>query len=905
MGGGEPVEGRSVAPRWRRCIGRRLLVERIIHHVELLERDSELHALASALTDVLGGRGRFVVVSGEAGIGKTALLQTFLEQHGWRARVLWGCCDALQTPRPRGPFLDIAHRVGGDFERAVLEGDRETTFTALLSEIEKEDVATTLVVEDVHWADEATLDLLRLLGRRLRPLRCLVIVSCRHEEMGPNHGLRSVIGALNVDDVCHIRLSPLSETAVATLAERTGRVAEDLFVITGGNPFYVTEVLSWDTEGIPITVSEAVLSRVFRLSEAARGVVELVGIAPSRVELPLLEALGVVPEAVDECLRSGLLVHEGGDIAFRHELARQAVEESIPPIQRRRLHQRVLAALSNLDEPAPASLARLAYHAEQAGEAAAVLAFATAAAEQAARLGAHREAAAHYQSTLRHADRLDARDRARLLERASYELLLNDRLDEALEKRRSALEIWRSVGDRLRVGDNLRWMSRLLWICGDGEQAKRHARQAVETLGRLPASRELATAYSNLSQLHMLAQERREAVAWGGKAIELARQLDVPETLAHALNNVGTAEWLAGNEEGRSQLEESLRIALELKLEEDAKRAYVNLGATAVSLRDYRRAMQYLDEAIEYCVMHDVQLCHSYLLGSRARIRFDQGDWTTALEEALAALDDPADPPLLKIPAQVVVARIRTRWGELGESTLLDQARDAAASSGELQWIAPVAAARAESAWLSGDLAAVCLEARPAYELALAREDAWAIGELGLWMWRAGEISASPSGAALPFALQIDGNWEAAAAAWDRIGCPYERAEALADGNTEFALRTALDIFERLGAKPAAAAVRRRMREQGIQGIPRGPRPSTVANPAWLTSREMEVLHLLVEGLRNAEIAERLYISPKTVEHHVSAVLTKLGVDSRAEVPVTALRMGIALFQDGGAATPT
>ena len=281
-------------------------------------------------------------------------------------------------------------------------------------------------------------------------------------------------------------------------------------------------------------------------------------------------------------------------------------------------------------------------------------------------------------------------------------------------------------------------------------------------------------------------------------------------------------------------------------------------------------------------------------------MRFEQGDWAAALEEALVVIDDPTTPPLLKIPAQVVVARIRTRRGEPGASTLLQQARDVAASSNELQWMAPVAAALAEAAWLTNRPSDIAALARPVYQLAVECGDAWTMGELALWMWRAGEITSSP-GAALPFRLHIEGHWKSAAAAWEQLGCPYEQAEALADGDDDSALQTALAIFEELGANPAATALKKRMRARGIALHRRGPRPSTITNPAQLTTRELEVLGLLTQGLRNSQIAERLYISPKTVEHHVSAVLAKLGVASRAEVPVTAFRMGIVASQDEGA----
>ena len=150
-----------------------------------------------------------------------------------------------------------------------------------------------------------------------------------------------------------------------------------------------------------------------------------------------------------------------------------------------------------------------------------------------------------------------------------------------------------------------------------------------------------------------------------------------------------------------------------------------------------------------------------------------------------------------------------------------------------------------------------------------------------------------PSRLPEPYVLQCAGDWQSAAAAWERLGCPYEQALALAEGDTK-ARRAAFEIFDRLGARATAERLKQQLGAEHTQGIPRGPRPSTRCNPAGLTNQQLEVLQLVTDGLRNAEIAETLQITPKTVEHHVSAVLTKLHVRSRAQAVTRAHHLGLS-----------
>ena len=313
----------------------------------LLERDAVLDNLRRTLADALAGRGRLVFVAGEAGVGKSASVRGFCDEASASVPVLWGGCDALFTPRPLGPFLDIAEEAGGELPTAVEKGAacgrcRPSAGAA------GPRAPTIVVVEDVHWADEATLDVLRLLGRKLGQTPLLVLATYRDEELDRVHPLRIVLGELaTYPYVERVQIPPLSPEAVAELAASAEVDAIELHQLTGGNPFFITEVLASGSGAIPSTVRDAVLARAARLTGAARGVLDAVAIAPPHVELWLLEALaGEEVTALEECLSSGMLVQRARAVEFRHELARLAIEETLEPRRRLSLHRRALAALA-------------------------------------------------------------------------------------------------------------------------------------------------------------------------------------------------------------------------------------------------------------------------------------------------------------------------------------------------------------------------------------------------------------------------------------------------------------------------------------------------------------------------------------------------------------------------------
>jgi len=780
-------------------------------------RRDELARLDAALDGVLAGTaasGLVALVAGEAGIGKSALVKRFTERHAADARFLVGACDPLLTPRALGPLHDIARQTGGRLaELLAAASPREQLFAALLDELDQPARPQVVVVEDAHWADEATLDLLVFLGRRMEQAKALLIVTYRDDELAVDHPLLAVISNLPQEAVRRLPLQPLSEAAMAELARLAGRPAAGLHALTGGNPLLVTEMLAAGEPGVPATIRDLVLARLAGLPAEAQKVVRLVAVVPTRTELWLLEeTLRPEPAAVERCAEAGLLVIEEEAVGFRHELLRQAVEGSISALGRRSLHRRVLQVLSDT-QGRGVDIARLVHHARQADDADAVLRYAPEAARQAAAVAAHREAVGHYRAALPHADRLPPADRAELLEGYSVEAHLSGLATEALSARQDAVALREAADDPEKVGEGLRWLSRVSWWAGRRKEAEEAAARAITVLETVEPGHQLAMAYSNQAQLDMLASRTEETLAWASRAIELAERLGDQETLTHALTNIGTARLFSGDPAGRAELEQAFEVAVAAGLEDHAARALVNLAGSTVEMRDYRHALGDLDRALGLVSQHDLAGYIHYLLGVRASVRLDLGDWAGAEQDARTALSEweqRRQGGIGAVYALVTLGRLQARRGDPDAAATLQEGSERSSATGELQWIGPVAAARAEHAWLQEATGRIAEEAAGAFELAVEVRHPWFAGELACWLWRAGARPEVPV-VAEPYRLLLAGDWRAAAAAWQALGCPYERALALAHGDAE-AGREALRLLDGLGASQSAERVRRQLR---------------------------------------------------------------------------------------------
>ncbi|MEA2481836.1 MAG: hypothetical protein QOJ07_3758, partial [Thermoleophilaceae bacterium] len=654
--------------------------------MELLERERERATLSAALTESLGA-GRVVLVVGEAGIGKTALVTAVAEDLTAPRRVYWGACDPLITPRPLGPLRDVA-RVAGGRILAALDGpgSREDVLAAALDELA---ASAVLVIEDLHWADDATLDLVALLGRRLvRSPGCLILTS--RSDALPE--VRRVLGALPRECLRRIEPGPLSEHAVARLAQEAGREASDLHAVSGGNPFFVTEALTAPAGEVPASVRDTVALRVDALGAAAREVVERCAVVPGSTELALA---GGDAAAIDECIAAGLLQLHGEALAFRHDLARLAVQEGISPVRRRELDRRVLAALEARGD---ADLARLVHHARHAGDADAIRRLAPAAARTASAARGHRQAWEHWEAAL------EAGGGAEALEGVSHEAYLCGRLDRAVEAARALLAVHEAAGDTLATGDALRWLSRVLWWWGQGSEATEVGDRAIAVLEAFPESRELAMALSARSQLAMLSEDAQQAITLGMRAVTLARRLDDDEIVAHGLTNLGTAT-IGGphSERGRALIEEAFVLAAGIGHDDHAARALENIATgSLMRRRDDPRVDGDVERALRFARERELDGYVQYLLGVRATLRERRGDWHAAEADAHASLAMGEQFGVSQCPALLVLGRLQARRGEPEAGATLDEAWERAVASQESQRLAPAATARAEHAWLEG-----------------------------------------------------------------------------------------------------------------------------------------------------------------------------------------------------------
>ncbi|MDP9144956.1 MAG: helix-turn-helix transcriptional regulator, partial [Actinomycetota bacterium] len=531
-------------------------------------------------------------------------------------------------------------------------------------------------------------------------------------------------------------------------------------------------------------------------------------------------------------------------------------------------------------------LARAAHHARVGGDIDALVRLAPLAARRAAEMESHSEAVAHLRALEPYLDHLDAEMCADHYDLWAFEEYLGNEADRAEEIIETGISFRRRLGDPAKLGNSLLIGSRIAWVRNRRASAVELANEAASVLEPV-GGEDLAISYSTVSQLAMLASDEERTLVFGEKAIAVAG--DGPSLArAHALNNIGSVKLVARYPEGRKELEESYAMSAELGLSHDQIRAAVNLGWSAIYFRDLTTAEVWVDRAYDLAMQREIPAFETYTVAALALIAEMRGAWAEAESRARDVLDNPSGLGTARVVASTLLGRLQARSGEPEAKSHLLDGWELAVRADEIQRKGPSAAALAEYVWIGGELdSGIFPQLREVLRECLERESLWIGGELAFWLYLINEINEIPEGAAEPYLLAGAGEWEKAASFWEQREIPYDRAVALSLGSTAAKVE-ALSIFDELGATPLASRLRTELVGAGVTGVPRGPTRATRENPFGLTPRQMDVLRHMAEDMTNAEIADRLFVSNRTVDHHVSAILGKLGAGTRSEAVAVA-----------------
>jgi DNA-binding CsgD family transcriptional regulator len=821
------------------------------------------------------------LVTGEPGIGKTALVEVFLAALPGETRTLVGRCDDLTIPRPLGPFSDLIGSVPAMLEQAILDGaPPQLLHPLLLAELDLRSRPTVLVVEDVHWADDATLDALTFLMRRVARLQALVVLTLRTGEAPADSPLHAMLGEIPPASATYVDLAPLSEAAVAELA---GDAAPAVFAATRGNPFFVTQLAEAEPDtDVPTSVAHVVLARAARLEPDARRLVELIAVVPRRIATRVLDrALPDWPAAAAEPERRHLLEVRPLYVAFRHELVRDAIRESIPASLRRQLHAEVLEALlANGADPAD-----IVHHATAAGADDVVAEHVLEAARRAAASQSNRQAWAHYHRATDFLERHPAAERALILEELAGAAHLVGRFGDAIAAIGQAIGLRRDLGDDESVGRCTLFLSRMHWFAGDGAAARGEAAEAAAILEGSGDLLGAAAASGYLARLAMLAADPDAAAALAARTDQLAALAGDEEWRIHALVTRASIGQMSDPDPTPSLAAYHEALAAGFTHE-----AHVALGNSTHALMTWghgRAAAEQVARAVSEAEEYELHHFAAYSRTMRAWLDARAGRWDAAERAATAEVTRGGS--VAGLVARTVLAELAVRRGDEDAGTRVTALRADAERTGELERLVPVLDLLVERSLTAGT-------PPPAELLSSMTEQMASDPHLAVRVAAAARLVGldAPADTSLPspYALVATGDWRAAADAFGREGWGYERALLQSFLDDEESLGEALATARELGAEPLVRRVSDRLRGCGY-AVPRGPRRSTQANAAGLTPRQVEVLELVVSGLSNLDIAEQLVLSERTVEHHVAAVLRKLGTSSRHAAARRAAELGM------------
>jgi len=846
----------------------------------LAERSAELARLHRGLEQARAGNGVVVFVEGEEGVGKTSLVDAFVADVETDTRVLAGACDDMLAPRPLGPFRDMLR--GSGISTTALRGpeDREALIEAMLETMSQTLRPAVVVIDDAQWADDATLDVIRYLGRRLVDLPAMLIVVFRSGAPAHNKHLDRTLGNLAGHNVLRIELGGLSDAVVARLATESGAEPAEIVPLVAGNPFYLSEVLATPESSLPISVRDAVASRLLALPAETQRALELVSVAPRGVDLDLVEA--VVPSAalyLEPAETARIIVVEGGLVRFRHELARRSVEHGLGNTRQIGLHRQLLDHLVS----AEADPATIVHHAAAARVRTLIARYGPRAVSQAVFAGDHRGTITLVIATLEVETEIEPATLARLHADAAFAYYALNRFHDASASAQVAVGMWRELNIAEHLANTLLLSARMHTMTGRSQSAREAAMEAFEILKPLGHSRDLALACAMIGYLNATEAECDAAFSWCNRAVELARRVDAVDVETHALIYRGLARIGLGDLGGFEDNTAAIVNARRLDHGDFLSRAASNRAAALIWLGRHPEAGAALDVADEAAREHQLDCLRFHVAVQRSHIELFQGRWDEAATRLRGLITTDRDPAAAMIIPLALLGRLSIRKGEENGRQHIERAWGMAVESRQSYRIAVAGGARVEMAWLDDDGETLSETAAVLLPLATKANLTYLRGDVLRYLRRMGEpvtgFANCPSG----FAEGIAGDWSAAARAWRQAGNPFEEAmERLESPDVGVAFE-GLRTLDDLGATATAARYRRTLRNKGVPGIPRGPQRATREIQAPLTPRQHEILALVANGLTSPQIAAVLYLSRRTVDNHISTILTRLDVSTRAE----------------------
>jgi ATP/maltotriose-dependent transcriptional regulator MalT len=930
----------------------------------LIGRTAELARLDAALTQAQSGSSVLLFVAGDAGIGKSRLIETFSGQARERDAIVFtgGCLDLAEGAAPYAPFVaalrPLADELSGD-ELAHVLGEAPRELGALLPELcgrppDRRDGAergrlyelalglfrrmaalhpAVLVLEDLHWIDPASADLLAMLGGNLRRAGVVIIGTYRSDEVPRDHPLHGTILELERSGRAErIEVSGLTHDEVA--AQVTGilgtkpaeRQIASLFDRSEGNPFFVEELVAAGPTTGELTASlrDVLLTRVERLDPATRRVLHAVATIGRVGDEELIATVTELPpdeleSALHEAVAHRLLVVSGDGYDVRHALLREALHADLLPGQRNRLHGAVAAALENSGVPAES-----ARHWYAAGNRPRALAGFVAAANAAQATNAWAVALAHYERALRlWPDVADAEARcglshAELLALAAEVAMAEGETDRAAELTLASMAQVDPHTSPLRAAGLHILLGRIRWVEGDLAAACASYDDAVALLPTEASTRERAQARALQGHAFMIQSRFTDAVACCREAVEVSLAVGARDIEGHARNTLGVCLGMLGDVDGGlAELAGALGIAKSRDDSWELGRTYVNYSDALLWAGRWADAAEIGMEGVHVCRSlgygRTTCMCAA---GNTLQALVRLGRWPDA-DRLVDEVNDIEAPPGQRWGVTVAMAELNLRRGRMADARRqLDSIAVIVARSDSMELVSSFHVCKAWLAIAEGDFEESRERVRRGLELIRGTEynrigpQLCSIGlsaEAGLngdpeellkqCREFLSELPEAPEPVAYGRHAEAEasrvtapdpGAWLAAAATWERLGEPFhvaycrfrgaEAVLAVRGSRSEAAslLRAAHETAVLLGANGMREKIESLSRRGRLELVPSAAEPVP-----GLTAREGEILALLSDGRTNRQIAEALFISERTVGVHVSRILRKLGVANR------------------------